>query len=221
MIPLAFDFTDESVLVVGGGTVGARKARRFAREARVVVLSPTFATADFGEADRVRARADAELLDAWVARLDPALVVAATDDSETNDAVMAAGRSAGALVNRADHAGERVFDDVAVPATVRDDPVTVAVSTGGSSPALAKHLRERIGATIDGAGAMADLSAGLRDDLREAGVPPAQRRDAVRAVVRSEPVWKALRSAATKDDQAVDDAVRGVVAEVVDTEHTT
>ncbi|GGN08193.1 precorrin-2 dehydrogenase/sirohydrochlorin ferrochelatase family protein [Halarchaeum nitratireducens] len=221
MIPLAFDFTDESVLVVGGGTVGARRARRFAREARTVVLSPAFAAADFGDAELVRARADRETLDAWLSRLDPALVVAATDDGGTNETVAAAARSAGALVNRADHAGERAFDDVTVPATVRDDPVTIAVSTGGTSPALAKRLRERIGEAVDGAGAMADLTAGLRADLEAAGVPPEERRDALRAVVRSEPVWKALRSADTKSDQAVDDAVRRIVTDVVDTEYTT
>ncbi|GGM55512.1 precorrin-2 dehydrogenase/sirohydrochlorin ferrochelatase [Halarchaeum rubridurum] len=221
MIPLAFDFAGESVLVVGGGSVGARKARRFAREARVVVLSPAFADADFGDAERVRSRADRETLDAWLARLDPVLVVAATDDTETNEMAVAAARDAGALVNRADHAGERAFDDVAVPATVRDDPVTVAVSTGGTSPALAKHLREQIEASVAGAGAMASLTADLRADLKAAGVPPGERRDAVRAVVRSEPVWKALRSADAKGNQAVDDAVRRVVADVVDTEYTT
>ncbi|GGL25545.1 hypothetical protein GCM10009037_06440 [Halarchaeum grantii] len=214
MIPLALDFSEEAVLVVGGGPVGARKARRFAREARVIVLSPAFADADFGDAELVRTAADADALDDWVGRLDPALVVAATDDADVNDAAVEAARSAGALVNRADHAGDRAFDDVAVPATVRDDPVTVAVSTGGSSPALAKHLRERIEDAVTGAGAMAELTAALRESLQDAAVPPRRRRDAVRAVVRSEPVWKALRSADTKDDQEVDDAVRRVVADV-------
>lgn len=221
MIPLAFDFTGEAVLVVGGGRVGARKARRFAREARVVVLAPDFADADFGGAERVRTAADADALAEWVGRLDPVLVVAATDDGDVNDAAVAAARDGGALVNRADHAGERAFDDVAVPATVRDDPVTVAVSTGGSSPALAKHLREEIGGVVEGAGEMATVSGALRAGLRERGVPAAKRRDAVRAVVRSEPVWKALRSADTKDDQAVDDAVERALADVVDEEHTT
>ncbi|MFC6772099.1 NAD(P)-dependent oxidoreductase, partial [Halorubrum pallidum] len=37
MIPLYHDFTGETVLVIGGGGVGARKASRFADEARVVV----------------------------------------------------------------------------------------------------------------------------------------------------------------------------------------
>ncbi|WP_435099458.1 precorrin-2 dehydrogenase/sirohydrochlorin ferrochelatase family protein [Halarchaeum sp. P4] len=215
MIPLAFDFTDEAVLVVGGGRVGARKARRFAREARVVVLSPAFADADFGDAELVRTDADAATLHEWVDRLDPALVVAATDDESVNDAAVAAAREVGALVNRADHSDDRAFDDVAVPATVRDDPVSVAISTGGSSPALAKHLREQVEETLDGAGAMAEVTASLREDLQAADVPPGERRDAVRAVVRSTPVWKALRSADTKDDQEVDDAVRRVVANVI------
>jgi len=220
VIPLAFDFAGEAVLVVGGGPVGARKARRFAREARVVALAPAFADADFGGAALVRARADPALLDAYVSRLDPVLVVAATDDSAVNDAAVAAARDAGALVNRADHAGERTFDDVAVPATVRDDPVTVAVSTGGTSPALARHLRERVEDEIAGAGAMASLTASVRADLRARGVPPERRRDALRAVVRSAPVWKALRSADAKGDQEVDDAVARAVADVVDGEHT-
>ena len=59
MIPLLHDFTGTTVLVVGGGRVGARKARRFAREARVVVVSPAFVDdADFGGAERVRAALD-------------------------------------------------------------------------------------------------------------------------------------------------------------------
>ncbi len=48
MIPLYHDFSDETVLIFGGGPVGARKARRFAAEARVVVVSPEFGNRDFG-----------------------------------------------------------------------------------------------------------------------------------------------------------------------------
>lgn len=42
MIPLVHDLSDETVVVFGGGPVGARKAHRFAREARTVVVSPEF-----------------------------------------------------------------------------------------------------------------------------------------------------------------------------------
>lgn len=191
MIPLVHDFSGATVLVFGGGTVGARKARRFAREARVVVFSPVF-EGEFGGADLVRAAPDPTDVGRWIERADPALVVAATDDGAVNDAAAAAAREAGALVNRADQAGGRDPDSVVVPATVRDDPVVVAVSTGGRSPALSRHLRERIETEIEGAGAMARLTADFRAALADAD--STDRRAALRAVVRSESVWKGLRT---------------------------
>jgi len=194
MIPLVHDFRGATVLVVGGGPVGARKARRFGSEAHVVVVSPEFADTEFGDAERVRAAPDPDDAGDWIARTDPALVVAATGDSDVNAAFASAARDAGALVNRADEAGEREDAGVVVPATFEDGPVTVAVSTSGESPALSKHLRERLDEEFAGAGEMADLTGALREDLKAAGVAAADRRDAVRAVVRSKAVWKALRT---------------------------
>ncbi|MFB6269087.1 MAG: bifunctional precorrin-2 dehydrogenase/sirohydrochlorin ferrochelatase [Halobacterium sp.] len=211
MIPLFHDFEGAAVLVVGGGPVGARKARRFAREGDVTVLSPAFADADFGGAERVRVAPEPQDAAEWVARVNPALVVAATDDDAVNGAFAEAARDAGALVNRADQSGRRDADSVVVPATVRDGPVSVAVSTGGASPALSKFLREEIESHLDGAGEMADLTADLRAELKAAGVPPDDRRDAVRAVVRSGSVWKALRTAGTNPRKTADDVVDDVV----------
>jgi precorrin-2 dehydrogenase/sirohydrochlorin ferrochelatase len=197
VIPLFHDFAGETVLVFGGGPVGARKARRFAREARVVVVAPSFADADFGDAELVRAEPSPEEAASWVERFAPALVVAATDDEAVNDAAAAAARARGALVNRADRAGSRDAGSVVVPATVRDGDVTVAVSTGGASPALAKYLRERIEAELDGAGAMAVLTGDLREELKASDLSPRERREAIRVVVRSPAVWKALRTGET------------------------
>ena len=207
MIPLLHDFTDETVLVVGGGPVGARKARRFASEADVVVLSPTFADRAFGTARLVRAAPDTESIHTWVDRTGPALVVAATDDSELNAAAETAARDHGALVNRADDHGEQTFGNVVVPATVRDDPVVLAVATGGTAPALSKHLREEFEREFAGAGAMADLAGELREELRATDMSAAERRDAVRAVVRADDVWKALDSGRSKARQAAEDVI--------------
>ncbi|MBB6644934.1 precorrin-2 dehydrogenase/sirohydrochlorin ferrochelatase family protein [Halobellus ruber] len=208
MIPLYHDFTDQTVLIFGGGPVGARKARRFAAEARVVVVSPAFEADDFGGADLIRARPAADDVGRWFDRTTPALAVAATDDDGVNDAVAAAARDRGVLLNRADRSaaigdgGDDAEDpdaagppaDVVVPATVTDGDVRVAISTGGRSPALAKYLRERIGSEIEGAEGMADLTADLRAELRASDLEPSERRDAVRAVVRSSEVWKGLRT---------------------------
>jgi len=207
MIPLLHDFTGETVLVFGGGPVGARKARRFAREARVVVVSPAFADAEFGGARRVRAAPGPGDVGAWLDRAAPALVVAATDDRELNARIERESRERGRLVNRTDTHGDRPAGSVVVPATVRDGPVVAALSTGGTAPALAKALRERIEAELADAGAMAELVGELREELRERGVPPDDRRAAVRAVVRSERVWKDLRASDGKSRQAADDIV--------------
>jgi len=213
MIPLLHDFSGATVLVFGGGPVGARKARRFAREARVVVVSPDFADADFGGSERVRAAPSAEEVGDWLDRFDPALAVAATDREAVNAAVAEAARERGRLVNRADSHGDRELGSVVVPATVRDDPVVAAVATGGASPALSKHLRETIEDDIAGAGAMTTLTADLREELQAEGVAPDVRRDAIRAVVSSSQVWKGLRRGESKGRQVA----RDVISTVVDT----
>ena len=211
MLPLLHDFAGETVLVFGGGPVGARKARRFAREARVVVVSPDFADADFGSARLVRAAPDPGDVGGWLNRADPALVVAATDDAAVNEAVEAAARERDVLVNRADESGPRRAGSVVVPATVRDDPVVVAVSTGGRSPALSRHLRERLEPTLGHAGGMADLAGDLREEMRE--WPAERRRAALCAVVRSDAVWTALED----PDQHAREAAAAVVADVTGT----
>jgi precorrin-2 dehydrogenase/sirohydrochlorin ferrochelatase len=224
MIPLYHDFTNATVLVVGGGTVGARKAMRFCSEAHVVVLSPDFderlleaakrsaEEASSGSVELVRAAPSPSTVSGWIERLSPALVVAATDDEAVNEAAETAALEAGALVNRTDVSGARDPGSVVVPATVDDDPVRVAISTGGQSPALAKALRQRIESAIDGAGEMALLSGELRTALVDAGVDPAERRTAIRRVVRSPAVWKGLQ----KGRSYARDEAYNVIEEVVD-----
>ena len=207
MIPLLHDFTGETVLVFGGGPVGARKARRFAAEAETVVVSPDFADREFGAAELVRAAPDADGVREWVERTEPALVVAATDDADLNAVAEAAARERGALVNRADDHGDQDVGNVVVPATVRDDPVVMAVATGGHSPALSKHLRESFEERFADAGKMAELTGTLREELKLSDMSPSERRDAVRTVVRSDQVWKALDSGGPKAEHVAADVI--------------
>ncbi|MEF8863553.1 MAG: bifunctional precorrin-2 dehydrogenase/sirohydrochlorin ferrochelatase [Haloarculaceae archaeon] len=217
MIPLLHDFTGEVVLVFGGGPVGARKARRFGEEARVVVLSPAFADREFQPGERrdpgagvelVRAAPGPEDVAAWFERAAPALAMAATDDGAVNAAVAREARERGVLVNRADCSGDRGAGSVVVPATVREDPVVVALATGGSAPALSRYLRERFGEGLENAGEMASVVAEVREDLKRRNVPPEERRAAVRAVVRADGVWKDLGSDTDKARRTAD----GIVA---------
>jgi precorrin-2 dehydrogenase/sirohydrochlorin ferrochelatase len=210
VIPLVHDFDDAVVVVFGGGPVGARKARRFAREARVVVVSPAFVDADFGGSEFVRATPDPEDVPAWITRADPALVVAATDDDAFNAAVERYAHEAGVLVNRADRAGAREPGSVVVPATVEDDPVGVAVTTSGTSPAVSRHLRRELEGVVDGAGTVATVVSELRDELKGREIEPDARRDAVRAVANEPAVWSAAREGDSEE------RVREVATRAVD-----
>ncbi|WP_408957174.1 bifunctional precorrin-2 dehydrogenase/sirohydrochlorin ferrochelatase [Natrinema sp. 74] len=207
MIPLLHDFTDATVLVFGGGPVGARKARRFAREARVLVVSPEFADRDFGDAELIRATPESDDIGGWLERVAPALVVAATDDAAVNGAVAEAARERGTLVNRADRSGERQPGSVVVPATVREDPVVVSISTGGTAPALSKHLRRELEETLDGADEMARVCAALREELKARNVPADRRRRVVTDVVNSPDLWTALRTGASNCPQVIEDVL--------------
>ncbi len=66
------------------------------------------------------------------------LVIAATGDPEVNHLVFCDAESAGILCNSAD---DRHACSFMLPSVVRHDPVTVAVSTAGASPALSVWLR--------------------------------------------------------------------------------
>ncbi|MBI3711262.1 MAG: siroheme synthase [Proteobacteria bacterium] len=82
-------------------------------------------------------------------------------------AVRRAAKSAGALVNVED---ERALCDFHSPAVVQRGDLVLAVSTGGRSPALARHVRERLEAVFpDDWSERLDRIAALRGDLYRAG----------------------------------------------------
>lgn len=202
MIPLLHDFRGERVLVFGGGRVGYRKARRFARETDVLVLATGFADEleslseedsdeRNGRVSLVKAAISPADVETWLDGAAPALVVAATDDPNLNEAIEREARQRGTLVNRADESGGRDAGSVVVPATTRDGDVVVAVGTGGRSPAVSRELRKRIEPVVAGSETLTAVTAELRDDLKRRELPAKTRRAAIRAVVESDAVWSA------------------------------
>jgi len=135
------DLEGRSCLVVGGGRVGIEKASGLLDcGARVTVVAP---------------QADPELLDLpveWIRRsyrssdLDGRfLVVAATSSNSVNRRVFADAEERALICNVADVPELCSF---ILPAVHRHGPIALAVSTGGASPALAQHLRERLAEQI-------------------------------------------------------------------------
>jgi siroheme synthase-like protein len=95
--------------------------------------------------------------------------VTATGDPATDRAVVADALGAGVLVSSADAA---IPGNVSLPAVLRKGAVTVAVSTGGTSPALAVWLRNRVDAALGpGLATLAELAGDAREALRRSGAP--------------------------------------------------
>jgi precorrin-2 dehydrogenase / sirohydrochlorin ferrochelatase len=124
-------------VVVGGGAVAARKARKlFQAGAEVVVVSPEVLPELEDMSVEVHERpyeyGDLEGAD---------LAFAATDSREANAAVAREAHARGVRINVADRPAE---GDFAVPSTLRRGGLQVAVSTGGASPTLARRIRNEL-----------------------------------------------------------------------------
>ena len=167
LFPLFVEMEGRPCVVLGGGAVAERKVEGLLAAGAVVTvvspaLSPGLAThASGGRITHVaRPYAEGDLAGA-------ALAFAATDDGAVNADVAREGRARGVWVNAAD---DPAHCDAILPAVVRRGAVTVAVSTGGASPALARAVRERIEAALPAAyGPLAEVAADARRELRAAG----------------------------------------------------
>lgn len=139
--PVFAIITDKPCLVVGGGRVGERKVMDLrVAGAAVTVVSQDLTPNLVQMAARHEIRYLAE--DFQERHLEGmALVIGATDDPRVNARVSAAAQARGIWVNIADAPELCTF---ILPAQVRRGDLTVAISTGGASPALASRLRQEL-----------------------------------------------------------------------------
>jgi precorrin-2 dehydrogenase/sirohydrochlorin ferrochelatase len=139
--PVNLDIKGRICVVVGGGRVAARKVKGLlACDASVRVISPELSNGleEFAQSGAVqwidRSYQQGDLQEAF-------LVIAATDDETVQQRVYEDAEKQGILVNVADVPPRCNF---ILPALVRQGDLSVAVSTGGKSPALARLLRKEL-----------------------------------------------------------------------------
>ena len=136
--PMYIELKEAPCLVVGGGRLAWRKVEVLLDfGAEVTVVAPILIK-ELKQNLKIRAitrpfqKGDIE---------EMALVVAATENEELNHRISVLCRKKNIPVNAVDQKEDCTF---IFPAYVKHGQVTAAVTTGGSSPALAKYLKREI-----------------------------------------------------------------------------
>jgi len=172
--PLFLKLSDRRVLVVGGGERAARKAGLLlSAGARVALIAPTVTGGI--------AQAIAERHIAWAGHSFHAddidgvsLVIVACEDETLQARVSHIAQERGVPVNVVDNP---VLSSFIMPAIVDRGPVTVAISTGGAAPALARRLRAEIERAVPSAiGRLARFADIFRAQVKRTLIEPHARR---------------------------------------------
>jgi len=139
--PINLDIVKRKCTVVGGGSVAARKVETLLDcGGKVLVISPKL-TAELSKLHK------AGQIEWWQRQFQPGdlngsfLVIAATDDELVQRDVFSEASENDQLINVADVPKRCNF---ILPATVKRDDLTIAISTAGKSPALASKLRQSL-----------------------------------------------------------------------------
>lgn len=172
--PLMLDLRGRVAIVIGGDSVAAGKAATLAASGALVhVLSPTYDTEmrQLAEQQQVtleyKAYEPGDLAGAFV-------IVAATNDRQLIEAIWTETQERGQLVNIVD---VPQYCNFIVPSILRRGQLTIAVSTEGASPGLAKRIRHELEEHFSPTyGTYIQLASIVRKYLRTSGVSY-QRRD--------------------------------------------
>src|SRR5712692_5160806 len=158
------DLVRKKVVVVGGGKVATTKVRALlpCQPAPLVVVAPEVSAfiRRAAEAGRVQWRQREYAADDLQ---EATLAFGATDDRVLNARVAANARRLGVAVLAVDDVPNC---DFIAPALVRRGDVTIAISTGGRSPAMARRTRERLERALPGSwGDLLEVAAAARERL--------------------------------------------------------
>jgi len=166
--PVSLNIGRRKCVVVGGGEVALRKVKALLEHgASVEVISPDLCPelARLAESGKISVRNHAYEMGNLTGAF---LAIAATDDGEINQQVAKEARSKSLLVNVVDDAEN---SDFIVPSYLRRDGLTIAVSTSGQSPALARKIRTRLEKEItDQYGTLTRLIGEVRSEIKREGI---------------------------------------------------
>lgn len=210
-LPIFCQLRGRDCLLVGGGDVAERKARLLMEAgARLTVnalaFSPQFTVwANEGMLTLAAGEFNDALLDtSW-------LVIAATDDNDVNQRVSDAAEARRIFCNVVDAPKEASF---IMPSIIDRSPLMVAVSSGGTSPVLARLLREKLEAVLpQHLGQLAGYAGKLRERVKTHFDNVGERRRFWEKFFVND---RLAQSLANDDSQAVSDVTEQLLNEPLD-----
>ena len=137
--PVFLNLEGRRCVVIGGGQIAAGKVLKLIdSRAKIIVISPGATPAIRDAADRGDIEFNQRMYQAGDLQ-GAFLAIAATNDRVVNQEIFEEAEKLGVLLNAVDDPARCSF---IAPSIVERGPVTLAISTGGASPALARKLRE-------------------------------------------------------------------------------
>ncbi|WP_434582733.1 siroheme synthase CysG [Klebsiella sp. R390] len=210
-LPIFCQLRGRDCLLVGGGDVAERKARLLLDAgARLTVNALAFSP-------QFQAWADSQMLTLVTAPFDPALLdacwlaIAATDDEDVNQQVSDAAESRRIFCNVVDAPKQASF---IMPSIIDRSPLMVAVSSGGTSPVLARLLREKLESLLPlHLGQLAHYAGQLRSRVKKQFATVGERRRFWEKLFIND---RLAQSLANQDRQAVADTTEQLLTEPLD-----
>jgi len=179
--PVFLQLEGKIALVVGGGRVAQRKVETLLRHGASIHIVSKVLTQKLKqliEVNKVRLLGE-EMKDNFLD--DAFIVIAATDDKELNSKVSEKARNRGLLVNAVDQPADCNF---IVPSIVKKGDLSIAISTSGKSPALAKKIRKGLDGQFGNEyETFLNLMGGLRREVLAMGLSQAENSHIFHAIV--------------------------------------
>lgn len=171
--PAFLDIRGQDILVVGGGTIAARKIKLIIAAGGIPrVVAPRI----HAETEDLVQQAGGSLVRRVFEEGDlegACLVFSATGNSRLSKRIYALARAKNIQINSVDH---RDLCSFIMPALVDRDPLTIAFATGGNAPVIARRLRAEMEARLpSNYGEVVNFLASLRPRVKK-NLPEAARR---------------------------------------------
>jgi len=185
--PILLNLSNKQVVVVGGGNVATRKVKNLLdAQARILVISPEITPTlqilvDSGQVAWLSEIYRRDMLNEHM----PLLVIATTDDARVNQTVAQDAHRIRAWINIADGTSDE--SDFSNMAILNQPPLTIALSTNGTSPALLRHLKAEIGSAIgDEYAILADWLGEIRQPIKSEIYTQSARKNLYQQILESD-----------------------------------